>query len=46
MNQPAQELHLALLEAARIGREIRLIVVAEVNVKGFRLARKQDTSAN
>jgi hypothetical protein len=33
---------LALLEAARLGREIRLIVVGEVGAKGFNLNRKAD----
>lgn len=33
---------LALLEAARLGCEIRLIVIGEVSGKGFRLNRKAD----
>jgi hypothetical protein len=33
---------LALLEAARLGREIRLIVVGEVGAKGFRLNRNAE----
>ena len=33
---------LALLEAARLGREIRLIVVGEIGAKSFRLNRKAD----
>ena len=31
-----------LLEAARLGRELRLIVTCEVSQKGFRLDRKAD----
>ena len=33
---------LALLEAARLGEPVRLIVVGEVGAKGFRLNRKSD----
>lgn len=33
---------LALLEAARLGEPVRLIVVGEISGKGFRLTRKPD----
>lgn len=35
---------LALLEAARLGEPIRLIVVGEVGSKGFKLSRQPDGS--
>ncbi len=36
---------LQLLEAARLGEPIRLIVLGEVGAKGFRLRRKLDDEA-